>query len=267
MPPSYQKSNPADSPILFLALTSDLLPLSQLDEYAQTFLAQRISTVEGVAQVNVFGSQKYAVRIQLDPQAMASRGVGIDQVSDAIDAGNVNLPTGVLWGSEQAQTIRADGQLSDAGEFRSLIITSHNGAPVRLGDLGDVKDDVQDNRAASWFNGRRSIVLAIQRQPGTNTVAVANAVHALVDRLRPQMPTSVKLETLNDRSISIRHSVTDVETTLLVALGLVVLVIFLFLRSGYATLIASLALPLSVVGTFAAMRPLDSASITCPCWH
>ena len=256
LPPSYQKSNPADSPILYYALTSDRLPLSALDEYAQTVLAQRISTVNGVAQVNVYGSQKYAVRVQLDPQKLAARGIGIDEVGTAIDAGNVNLPTGLLDGRDRSLTIRSDGQLGSAAEFRSLIVTVRDGAPVRLGDLGQVLDDVQDNKAASWFNGRRSIVLAVQRQPGTNTVAVANAVHALVDRLRPQLPGSVRLEILNDRSVSIRHSVADVQTTLLVALVLVVLVIYLFLRNASATLIPSLALPFSLVGTFAVMKPL-----------
>jgi HAE1 family hydrophobic/amphiphilic exporter-1 len=256
LPPSYGKSNPADSPILYLALTSDVLPLPSLDEYAQTTLAQRISTVDGVAQVQVFGSQKYAVRIQLDPQALASRGVGIDQVSDAIGSGNVNLPTGVLWGPDKAYTIRSDGQLENAKEFRDLVIKSQDGAATRLGDLGEVVDGVQDSRVASWFNGRRAIVLAIQRQPGTNTVRVADAVHAMVDRLRPQLPASVRIETLNDRSISIRHSVNDVQMTLLVTLLLVILVIFLFLRNVSATLIPSLALPLSVVGTFAVMQLL-----------
>jgi HAE1 family hydrophobic/amphiphilic exporter-1 len=255
-PPSYQKSNPADSPILFLALTSDLLPLPALDEYAQTTLAQRISTVDGVAQVQVFGSQKYAVRIQLDPQAMAARGVGIDQVSDAISSGNVNLPTGVLWGPDLALTLRSSNQLENARAFRDLIVKSQDGASVRLGDLGQVVDAVENIRQASWFNGRRAIVLAIQRQPGTNTVRVADAVHAMVDRLRPQLPGSVSIETLNDRSISIRHSVTDVQLTLLIALVLVVGVIFLFLRNASATLIPSLALPLSILGTFALMKPL-----------
>ena len=265
LPPSYGKSNPADSPILFLALTSDVLPLSSLDEYAQTTLAQRISTVDGVAQVQVFGSQKYAVRIQLDPQALVSRSVGIDQVADAIESGNVNLPTGVLWGPDKAYTLRSDDQLENAREFRDLVIRSQDGASVRLGDLGQVVDGVQDSRVASWFNGRRSIVLAIQRQPGTNTVRVADAVHAMVDKLKPQLPGSVRIETLNDRSVSIRHSVNDVQTTLLVTLLLVVLVIFLFLRNASATLIPSLALPLSVVGTFAAMKlmgySLDNLSL------
>jgi hydrophobic/amphiphilic exporter-1 (mainly G- bacteria), HAE1 family len=256
LPPSYQKSNPADSPILFLALTSDQVPLPVLDDFAQSFLAQRLSTVDGVAQVNVFGSQKYAVRVLLDPQALASRGVGIDQVADAIGSGNVNLPTGVLWGREQALTIRSDGQLQNAQEFRSLVVTTRDGAPVRLGDLGRVADDVESNRQASWFNGKRGIVLAIQRQPGTNTVAVADRVHSLVSRLRPQMPSTIHLETLNDRSVSIRHSVTDVQVTLVVALVLVVIVIFVFLRNVSATLIPSLALPFSIVGTFAVMKPL-----------
>jgi HAE1 family hydrophobic/amphiphilic exporter-1 len=256
LPPSYQKSNPADSPILFLALTSDRLPLSVLDEYAQSFLAQRISTVAGVAQVNLYGSQKYAVRVQLDPQALTSRGVGIDQVADAIGSGNVNLPTGILWGPDRALTIRSDGQLQNAKEFRSLVVTTRDGRPVRLADLGDVADDTENNRQASWFNGRRGIVLAVQKQPGTNTVAVADAVQDLVKRLRPQIPSTVNLETLADRSISIRHSVTDVQMTLGIALVLVVIVIFLFLRNTSATLIPSLALPFSIVGTFAVMKPM-----------
>jgi len=256
LPPSYGKSNPADAPILFLALTSDVLPLSDLDEYAETVLAQRLSTVDGVAQVQVFGSQKYAVRIQLDPQALVSRNVGIDQVSDAIGNGNVNLPTGILWGPDKAFTIQSEGQLASAKEFRDLVIRSDNGANVRLSDLGQVVDAVQDTRVASWFDGRRAIVLAIQRQPGTNTVKVADAVHDMVERLKPQLPGSVRIETLNDRSVSIRHSVNDVQMTLLVTLVLVVFVIWLFLRNASATLIPSLALPLSVIGTFAVMKPL-----------
>ncbi|HTK30745.1 MAG TPA: efflux RND transporter permease subunit [Candidatus Saccharimonadaceae bacterium] len=256
IPPSYQKVNPADSPILFLALTSDLLPLSKLDEYAESFLAQNLSTVNGVAQVSVFGSQKYAVRIQLDPDQMSSRGVGIDQVADAIGSSNVNLPTGVLWGHEKAVTVTANGQLTDADGFRSLVILSKNGAPVRLGDLGKVFDDVQDNRQASWYGDKRAIVLAIQRQPGTNTVQVTEDVQALLAKLRPQLPASVHVETLFDRSVSIKRSVNDVQFTLLLTLCLVVLVIFLFLRNWRATMIPSLALPLSVVGTFAVMAQL-----------
>ncbi len=255
-PPSYQKSNPSDTPVLFLSLQSDRLPLSTLDEYAQTFLAQRISTVQGVAQVNVFGSQKYAVRVQLDPQELDARGLALDDVTDAIAKNNVNQPTGVLWGTDRAQTIRVDGQLVNAAEFRTLVLRSDGGKPIRLGDVATVLDDVQDNRTASWYQGKRAIVLAVQRQPGTNTVAVVQRVHALVETLRPQLPGSVRLETLNDRSVSIKHSVDDVQLTLLVALILVVLVIWLFLRNLSATLIASAALPLSIVGTFAVMLPL-----------
>jgi hydrophobic/amphiphilic exporter-1 (mainly G- bacteria), HAE1 family len=253
IPPSYQKVNPADSPIIYLALTTDVLPLSKLDEYAETFLAQRLSTVPGVAQVQVNGAQKYAVRIQVSPAALASRGIGIDEVSDAINNGNVNQPTGVLWGHDRALTVNTDGQLQSADEFRKLVIGMRNGAPVRLGDLGNVLDDVQDNHSASWFNGTRAIVLTIQRQPGTNTVEVADAVRALVAKLQPQLPGSVKINVLYDRSQSIRDSVHDVQFTLLLTLFLVVLVIFLFLRNLRATMIPSLALPFSLVGTFAVM--------------
>jgi len=256
LPPSYNKVNPADSPILYIALTADGLPLSRLDEYAQTFLAQRMSSVKGVAQVSVYGSQKYAVRIQLSPDALAARGIGIDQVTEAIGRWNVNLPAGVLWGRDKAQTLDADGQLRNAQEFRDLVVARPNGSAVRLGDLGRVVDDVQDNRAASWFNGTRAIMLAVQRQPGTNTVEVSDGVRALIDKLRPQLPASVHVNLLYDRAASIREGVTDVQLTLLLTLVLVVLVIYLFLGSVRATLIPSLALPLSLVGTFAAMKQL-----------
>jgi HAE1 family hydrophobic/amphiphilic exporter-1 len=253
LPPSFRKVNPADAPIMFLALSSPTLSLSTLDEYAQTILAQRISTVSGVAQVQVFGSQKYAVRVQIDPQALVARGIGLDEVAAAVDAGNPNLPTGILWGPHRAHTVRADGQIESAPEFRQLVVTYRNGAPVRLQDVARVLDDVQDNRNASWFDGMRAIGLAIQRQPGTNTVAVANAVKRMVTTLGPQLPASVQVQTLYDRSLSINDSVHDVKVTLFITLCLVVLVIFLFLRNLSATVIPSLALPLSIAGTFAAM--------------
>jgi HAE1 family hydrophobic/amphiphilic exporter-1 len=252
-PPSYQKVNPADSPILFLVLTSKMLSLSQLDDYAENTLAQRISTIKGVAQVSVFGAQKYAVRIQLDPRALASRGIAISDVTDAIDASNVNLPTGILWGKSRSSTVTAAGELTNATEFGNIVVATKNGAPVRLRDIGVVKDDVQNNRVASWYGDQRSITLAVQRQPGTNTVQVAQDVRALVEGLKPQLPSSVDIHTLYDRSESIRHSVIDVQFTLLITLALVVMVIFLFLRSLPATVIPSLSLPLSVVGTFAVM--------------
>ncbi len=252
-PPSYQKVNPADSPILFLALTSTTLPLPVLDEYAETFLAQRLSTVSGVAQVQVFGSQKYAVRIQVDPRALAARGIGLDEVTAAVSAGNPNLPTGTLWGPQRAYTVLADGSISSAPEFRRLAVAYQNGTPVRLQDVATVLDDVQDSRTASWFDGRRAIVLAIQRQPGTNTVQVADAAKRMVAQLSSQLPASVEVNTLYDRSISIRQSVNDVQLTLFITLCLVVMVIFLFLRNISATIIPSLALPFSIIGTFSVM--------------
>src|SRR5574341_1501259 len=252
-PPTYQKVNPADQPIMYLALSSPTLPLYTVDEYAETLLAQRISTISGVAQVQVFGSQKYAVRVQLDPNALASRGIGIDEVQKAVAQGNVNLPTGTLYGPHQAFNVQATGQLTDAAAYRPLIVAYRNGSPVRLEQLGQVIDSVQTDKVASWYNGVRAIVLAIQRQPGTNTVEVVDSIRQLLPTFRAQIPASVNLSVLYDRSISIRDSVHDVEFTLFLAIILVVLVIFLFLRNLSATVIPSLALPMSIVGTFAAM--------------
>jgi HAE1 family hydrophobic/amphiphilic exporter-1 len=253
LPPSYQKVDPSASPILYFALRTTTLSLSQLDQYAENTLAQRLSTIDGVAQVQVYGSQKYAVRIQLDPQALAARGIGIDEVSQAVQNGNVNLPTGTLWGTDKAYSVESNGQLNNAADFGALTVTYRDGAPVRLRDLGRVVDSVQDTKQASWFNGDRAIVLAIQRQPGTNTVAVAQRVKAQLAQLRPDLPASVDVSTLYDRSQSIEQSVSDVKFTLFLALCLVVLVIFLFLRNLRATIIPSLALPMSLVGTFAVM--------------
>ncbi len=252
-PPTYRKVNPADQPILYLALSSPILPLSTVDEYAETFIAQRISMVSGVAQVQVFGAQKYAVRVQLNPQALASRGIGLDEVTNAIQSANVNLPTGTLYGSHQAFTVQANGQLTDAAAYRPLIVAYRNGAPVYLRELGRVIDSVENDKVASWYNQTRAIVLAIQRQPGTNTVEVVDAIKQLLPTFRAEMPASVQLNILYDRSASIRESVTDVKFTLLLTVALVVLVIFLFLRNLSATIIPSLALPMSIVGTFAAM--------------
>ncbi len=257
VPPSVRKTNPSDSPILYISLTSATLPLSQLDEYGETMLAQRISQVSGVAQVSVYGSQKYAVRIRLDPRALASRGLGVDEVAQAIGSGNVNLPAGVLWGPNRAYTVQAQGQLVTAAQFGQLVVTYRNGAPVRLADLGQIDDDVQNNRAASWYGGERSITLAIQRQPGTNTVEVAKAVKDLLPVLQAKIPPSVHLHVYFDRSVSIEASVHDVKGTLLLTLVLVVMVIFLFLRNLSATVIPSLALPMSLIGTFAVMWALN----------
>ena len=252
-PPTYQKVNPADQPVLYLALSSPTLPLYRVDEYAQTNLAQRISTVTGVAQVQVFGSQKYAVRVQVDPRALTTRGIGLDEVEQALARSNVNMPTGTLFGSHQMFSVQATGQLQDAAAFRPLIVAYRNGSPVRLEELGRVVDGVQTDKVASWYNDERAVILAIQRQPGTNSVEVVDAVRALLPRFRQELPASVNLNVLYDRSVAIRESVHDVEFTLGLAIALVVLVIFLFLRNLSATIIPSLAVPLSIVGTFAVM--------------
>ena len=259
-PPSYQKVNPADQPILYLALTSPTLPMSQVDEYGETLMAQRISMVSGVAQVQVYGSQKYAVRVQMDPNKLAAKGIGLDQVAAAVASGNVNLPTGTLYGPHVAYTVQASGQLLNAAAYRPLIVTYANGEPVRLAALGHVIDSVENDKTAAWYidhdHDQRSVVLAIRRQPGTNTVAVAQAVKDLIPTFERQLPASVTLHTLYDRSTSIRQSVSDVKFTLLLTLMLVILVIFLFLRNVSATVIPSMALPMSIVGTFAVMYVL-----------
>jgi len=256
-PPSFRKVNPADQPVIYLALSSPTLPLYTVNEYADTFIAQRISMIKGVAQVQVFGSQKYAVRAQLDPKALATRRIGIDEVADAMAKGNVNLPTGTLYGSHQAFTIQASGQLYSASAYRPLVVAYRNGAPVRLQELGRVIDNVENDKVANWYNNTRAVVLAIQRQPGTNTIEVVDSIKALLPVFRAQMPASVDLNVLFDRSVSIRESVNDVKFTLLLTVCLVVLVIFLFLRNISATIIPSLALPFSIIGTFAAMYLLD----------
>jgi hydrophobic/amphiphilic exporter-1 (mainly G- bacteria), HAE1 family len=252
-PPAFYKVNPADFPVLFLVLTSPTLPLSTVDEYAETLIAQSISTVNGVAQVAVFGSQKYAVRAQVDPRAMATRQIGIDEVEQALEDGNVSLPTGTLWGPHQAVNVEATGQLFTAPDYAPLIIAYRNGSPVRLSDIGRVIDGVENDKTAAWYNGVRGIQLAIFRQPGTNAVQVVDNVKAMLPALQAQLPPAVSLEVLFDRSITIRNSVEDVKFTLELALILVVMVIFLFLRNVPATTIPSLALPFSIVGTFAVM--------------
>ena len=252
-PPSYQKVNPADQPILYLALTSPTLPLSAIDEYATTFIAQRISTVSGVAQVQVFGSQKYAVRIQADPRALAARGIGIDELSNAVRANNVNLPTGTLWGPHTAYTVQANGQLQDAKGYQNIIVAFRDGRPVRLTEIAQAQDSVENDKTAAWYVDERAVVLAIQKQPGTNTVAVADSVKRLLPVIGQQLPASLSLHVMFDRSDSIRASVNDVKFTLLLTLFLVVLVIFLFLRNVSATAIPSVALPISIVGTFVVM--------------
>jgi hydrophobic/amphiphilic exporter-1 (mainly G- bacteria), HAE1 family len=256
-PPSYRKVNPANNSVLLFALTSDTLPLSTVDEFAQTILAQRISMVTGVAQVDVFGSQKYAVRIQLDPNQMAARQIGIDDVVNAMQRGSVDLPVGTLDAPTRAYTLVSDAQLTNAAAYQSLVVTYRNGAPVRIQDIGKAIDSVENKRIASWYNGKRAIILGVQRQPGTNVVAVVDGVKAIVPVLRTQIPQSINLEVFFDRTQAIRESVHDVQLTMIGTIVLVILVIFLFLRNVSATIIPSLALPMSITGTFAIMYLLD----------
>ncbi|PYR90485.1 MAG: acriflavine resistance protein B [Acidobacteria bacterium] len=256
-PPSFRKTNPADTPVLFLVLSSNTLPLAALDRYAEDTLAQRLSMVSGVAQVNVFGAQKFAVRVDLDPMQLASRQIGVDQVATAIANANSNRPTGTLYGPNRNFVVQASGQLENADAFRSVIIAYRNGSAVQLGEVAHVYDGVENERNVSWYNGLRTIYLAIQRQPGTNTVEVVDAIKAQLPDLEAQLPASVTLAIRSDRAKSIRESVEDVKFTLLLTVFLVILVIFLFLRNLSATIIPSLALPFSVIGTFAVMWALD----------
>ena len=256
-PPTFTKVNPADQPILYLALTSKMLPLWTLDEYAETRIAQRISMASGVAQVQVLGQQKYAVHAQMDPHALASHQVGINEVETALKAWNVNLPTGQITGPQRAFTLQASGQLMSAAQYRPLIVAYRNGAPVRLQDLGNVIDSVEDDKTESWLythdDAQRSIILGIQRQPGTNTIQVTDNIKNLLPTFKAELPPSVKMDILYDRSDTIRESYKDVQFTMLLTLGLVIAVIFFFLRNVSATIIPSLALPFSIVGTFAVM--------------
>jgi len=264
-PPTFRKVNPADAPIYFIGMSSKTLPLSKVDEYGESLLAQRLSMIEGVALVNVYGSAKYAVRIDLDPAAMATRGLGIDQVAAAVGSGNVNLPTGTLYGSDRTYSVMVGGQFEAAAPFESLVVSYHNGAPVRLGDIGRVYDGIQNDKLAAWVNGTRGVLLAIQKQPGVNTIAVVERIKQVLPDFERQLPAGVDLKVFYDRTESIRASVDDVQFSLMLALALVVLVIFNFLRNLSATIIPSLALPMSIVGTFAIMYPfgysLDNLSL------
>ncbi|HSY75156.1 MAG TPA: efflux RND transporter permease subunit, partial [Dongiaceae bacterium] len=256
-PPTYQKVNPADSPIIFLSMSSPTLPMSDVDNYAENLLAQQISQINGVAQVGVFGAAPYAVRIQVDPNKLAAYGLGIDQVEQAVEAGNVNQPLGILYGKHQAFTVQATGQLNVASDFRPMIVAYRNGNPVRLEQLGNVLDSVQNNKSEAWYDSTRAVVLAVQRQPGANTVEVVDNIKKLLPQFRAAIPAAVNLEVLIDRSLTIRKSVSDVEHTLFIAICLVIMVIFIFLRNLSATVIPSLALPMSIIGTFAVMALLN----------
>ena len=252
-PPSIQKVNPTDQPIIQLSLSSSTMPMTTVDDYAETLIAPSLSTVDGVAQVQVQGQAKFAVRVQLDPNMLVNRGIGLNDVQNAISSHNANLPTGTLWGAHQAYTVQADGQLNDADAYRPIIVAYRNGSPVRLGDLGKVVDSIENERNLGWFDTKRAITLQVMRQPGTNTVDIVDRIKKLLPQIQSQVPPAIDLDIFYDRSATIRESVEDVKFTLLLAVGLVIMVIFVFLRNVSATIIPSLALPLSIVGTFAAM--------------
>jgi HAE1 family hydrophobic/amphiphilic exporter-1 len=252
-PPTFRKVNPAEQPVLYLALSSTTMPIYKVDEAAETTIGQRLSMINGVAQVSVYGAAKYAVRVDVNPEQLASQQIGIDQVASAIQAGNTNMPVGSIYGPYRTYTLQSNGQLLDASAFRPLIVAYKNGAPVRLDQVANVYNGVEDAYSKSWFNNQRAIVLAIQKQPGTNTIEVVNAIKQMMPELRAQIPNAITVTTLYDRSVSIRASVNDVKFTLMLTIALVVMVIFLFLRNVSATIIPSLALPMSIIGTFSVM--------------
>ena len=255
-PPSFRKVNPADSPIYYIALASPTLPLPLVNEYAETQLAQRISTISGVAQVLIYGSQKFAVRIQANPDQLAARGLGIDELHQAVAQANVNQPVGLIDGERRTFAIKDNGQLDNSVAYRPLIVAWRNGAPVRLEEVATPIDSVENLRLASWNVDKRAIVLAIQRQPGANTIETVDSIKRILPSFQAKLPAAISMTTLYDRSVSIRHAIEDVQFTLILAGFLVILVILLFLRNLYATLIPALALPISVIGTFAVMSML-----------
>ncbi|HEY9791595.1 MAG TPA: efflux RND transporter permease subunit [Candidatus Obscuribacterales bacterium] len=255
-PPTFSKVNPASQPVIYLAVSSDTMPLNKVDYYAETLIAQRLSRVTGVAQVQVNGSQTYAVRIQVNPQRLSAYGLDFNDVMTAVSAANQNQPTGTLWGKQEAFTIQTNGQLLDADAYKNIVISMHNGNPIRLDDVSDVIDSVQNDKELGTFNGKPAVILAVQRQPGANTIQVVDSIKKLMPQFQSLLPPSVNLEVLYDQSVSIRNSVDDVQFTLVLTVALVVFVIFLFLGNISATVIPSLALPISIIGTFAAMRLL-----------
>src|SRR5215472_13576762 len=262
-PPSYQKVNPSDQPVVLLALRSATLPVWTVDEYAESTMAQRISMVSGVAQVQVYGAAKYAVRIDADPRKLAAHSLGLDELATAIASGNDNTPTGTMFAPNRTLTVLANSQLMKAAEYAPMIVAYRNGNPVRLDEVARVYDGIETAQQSNWFQKSdmprldRAITLAVQKQPGTNVVQVVDDIKKLLPGFRDQLPPSVQLDIRSDRSLAIRDSVADVKFTLLLTIGLVVAVIFLFLRNTSATIIPSLALPASIVGTFAVMYLLD----------
>src|SRR6478672_133167 len=257
IPPSFRKVNPADFPVLFVVLRSATLPLSAVHEYGDITIGQTLSQIPGVAQVNIYGAQKFAIRVQADPQAAAARGLSLEDIRAAVSRANSSTPVGTLNGPKQDVALQASGQMDKAADYHQIVVAWHNGSPVKLDEVAKIYDSVENDKIASWLNDERSIVLGIQKQPDANTVAVVDSLLAKLPALRAQIPPPVDIRVLMDRSISIRQAVSDVEETLLIAVALVILVIFLFLRSASATFIPALAVPISLFGTCAAMYALD----------
>jgi len=255
-PPQLRKINPADSPIMYLALSAERLPLTELDAIADSRVAQKLSGLSGVAQVLVFGSQKYALRLYLDPAKLQQRGLTFADVIQAVQNANANLPSGTLDGASRAYTVKAPVALANAADFGDIIVAYHDGTALRVKDLGRAEDGVEDDKRKTWYNGTRAIVLAVQRQPGANTVAVADRIRAMLPQIEAELPDGVRLQVHFDRSRFVKDSLHEVNFTLLLALGLVILVIFAFLHNVRATLIAALVLPSSLLGTFAFMHLL-----------
>ena len=252
-PPSFRKVNPGDFPIMFISLVSSTLPLSTVDDYGEITLAQQISQLPGIAQVLVYGAQKFAVRVQVDPIAAAQRNISLDDIRNVVSKTNSSTPVGTISGPQKDVTLSASGAMTKAEDYKRVVVAARNGTLVHLDEIARVVDSVENNKIASLFNGERAIVLAIQRQPDANTVAVVDSIRSRLPSYRTQIPAAIKMEVLNDRSISIRAAVDDVQITLLIAIGLVIMVIFLFLRSIPATIIPALAVPVSLIGTCAAM--------------
>ncbi len=255
-PPAFRKINPADFAVYYIGLSSPTLPLSTLDEYADTMLSQRISAINGVAQVQIWGSQKYAVRVRVNPDALAIRGIGLDEVATAIRGGNTYQATGSLSGPHRVVTVQTTGKLNNAADYNEHIVAFRNGAPVRLRELGRAVDAVENDKIATWINGTQGILVAVYRQPGSNTIKLVDELNTMLPQFRQKLPASVNIEVLYDRAQTIRSSIEDVQFTLALAAALVIMVIFLFLRNVWATVIAGIALPISIVGTFGVMYML-----------
>lgn len=255
-PPSYRKTNPADAPVMLLSVQSNTMPRSKLDEIAEDIISPTLSTLPGVAQVSVYGAQTYAVRVEVDPNKLLTRGIGIDTVNKALAAANSQQPVGTLQNNSQSMTITANTQRTNAEQFRSLVIANPNGAPIHLGDIADVQDSVENQYTGSWYDGQRGIILAIQRQPDANTVDVVDAINAKLPQLHAEIPSSVNTVVMNDAAKPIRDAITDVKFTLFLTIGLVVLVIYLFTGHATATIIPGLAVPLSLISTFGMMYVL-----------